>query len=111
MNPRVSLHKAVDGPLVVPLDRKSRLGQMVSKCSNPLCSASFLYLHIGKLFRFDTPSEQGRTVGNAPKPFKKIEFFWLCEGCATKFTLVMDAQTVARVVALHAQARAAAAAL
>ena len=27
---------------------------MLSKCANPGCPASFLYLHQGKLFRLDT---------------------------------------------------------
>jgi len=27
---------------------------MLSKCANPGCSASFLYLHQGKLFRLET---------------------------------------------------------
>jgi hypothetical protein len=86
---------------------------MVSKCSNPDCSASFLYLHAGKLFRFDVPVEQtGGGWGN-PKPVKKVEFFWLCAACVTKFTFVADAaigpRVVARVVALQPRALAAAA--
>ncbi len=84
---------------------------MVSKCFNPVCSAPFLHLHVGKLFRFDTPSGQLRIDANAPKPIKKIEFFWLCEACATKFTLVPDTHAVVRMVALHAQVQAAVAAL
>jgi hypothetical protein len=84
---------------------------MVSKCSNPLCSASFLYLHSGKLFRFDTPGERMETGWNSPKLPKRVEFFWLCEACGTKFTLVTDAEIGARVVPLPRKARAAAAAL
>ena len=30
---------------------------MLSKCANPGCPASFLYLHEGKLFRLDTSAE------------------------------------------------------
>jgi hypothetical protein len=82
---------------------------MVSKCSNPDCSASFLYLRAGKLFRFDVPVEQtGGGWGN-PKPVKKVEFFWLCATCVTKFTFVADAAIGPRVVALQPRARAAAA--
>ena len=30
---------------------------MLSKCANPGCTATFLYLHRGKLFRLDTSVE------------------------------------------------------
>ncbi len=30
---------------------------MLSKCANPGCPATFLYLHVGKLFRMDTTVE------------------------------------------------------
>ena len=30
---------------------------MLSKCANPGCPASFLYLHEGKLFRLDSSAE------------------------------------------------------
>ena len=30
---------------------------MLSKCANPGCPATFLYLHQGKLFRLDTSVE------------------------------------------------------
>jgi hypothetical protein len=81
---------------------------MVSKCSNPACSASFLYLHTGKLFRFDTAN--GQRAADSPRPPKKLEFFWLCEACVTEFTLIPDAAIGTRVVSLHQSARAAVAA-
>jgi hypothetical protein len=84
---------------------------MVSKCSNPHCSASFRYLRTGKLFRFDTPSGHDDGDWGGPKPVKRVEFFWLCEDCVTKFTLVTDAGLGARVVSLQPRARSAAAGL
>jgi hypothetical protein len=30
---------------------------MLSKCANPGCPASFIYLHEGKLFRLDSSTE------------------------------------------------------
>ena len=84
---------------------------MVSKCSNSLCSASFLYLHRGKLFRFDQPDGRQAAGWGAAKSVQKVEFFWLCETCAKKFTLVTDSTVGARVVALHKRARAASAGL
>ena len=62
---------------------------MLSKCANPGCPATFLYLHEGKLFRLDTIIE---TVASTPaletkKPSRRMEFFWLCSECATELTL------------------------
>jgi len=69
---------------------------MLSKCSNPRCSAQFSYLHQGKLFRRDSLEATG---GNVPTsrddremdmPARHIEFFWLCDDCATAMTLTFD---------------------
>lgn len=84
---------------------------MVSKCSNPHCSASFLYLHTGKLFRFDTPGEHELVGWDSPKRVKKAQFFWLCETCVTQFTLVKDVGLGARIVSLPPRARSAVAGL
>lgn len=83
---------------------------MVSKCSNPVCSASFLYLHTGKLFRFDSPREQPPAT-DLVGPHKKIEFFWLCEACVMKFTIVRDAAAGTRVIPLGQRTLAASAGL
>jgi hypothetical protein len=71
---------------------------MVSKCANPDCSASFRYFHEGKLFRVETSTglERRRAMGqdSSPgKPIRRLEFFWLCEDCAAKMTLVFDRQS------------------
>jgi len=71
---------------------------MVSKCANPNCAASFLYFHEGKLFRVDTSSgsDRRRTLGQnefTDRPLRRVEFYWLCESCASKMTLVYDEQT------------------
>ncbi len=68
---------------------------MVSKCANPECSAPFLYLHRGKLFRIDTEGRQDRrrNMGNenkGGKSLRRIEFYWLCDECALKMTLAFD---------------------
>jgi hypothetical protein len=68
---------------------------MVSKCANPNCAASFRYFHIGKLFRMETSSglERRRSMGQEEvlsQPLRRIEFYWLCENCASKMTLVWD---------------------
>jgi hypothetical protein len=84
---------------------------MLSKCSNPTCTAHFLYLHAGRIFRFDARSSAEIERGGRPKVPKGIEFFWLCEKCAAKFTLVADAAEGARVVSIPLRALRAAAAL
>jgi hypothetical protein len=69
---------------------------MLSKCANPGCSASFHYLHQGKLFRWDTRTsagEKGSAFGTDPgekKPSRRVEFFWLCGDCASQMTLIFD---------------------
>ncbi len=63
---------------------------MLSKCANPPCSASFRYLHAGKLFRFETRNMPKLESGIVHLPPQSVEFFWLCEDCMQEFTLVSD---------------------
>ena len=63
---------------------------MLSKCANPDCSAHFLYLHQGKLFRFETRADGHGASGYDPETKKlarRVEFFWLCDHCAAVMTL------------------------
>jgi hypothetical protein len=59
---------------------------MLSKCANPGCPATFLYLHQGKLFRLESATEDPASQA-ARKPARHIEFFWLCDECASGLTL------------------------
>ena len=68
---------------------------MVSKCANPRCSAPFLYLHSGKLFRVEerpsltTASDTSAEANfGTKKAARRVEYFWLCEECAAEMTLV-----------------------
>lgn len=66
---------------------------MISKCANPTCSARFLYLHEGKLFRFERQArnENELLLGFDPTVRKRspgVEFFWLCRNCAASMTLI-----------------------
>ena len=63
---------------------------MVSQCVNPACRASFLYLRQGKLFAV-------RAGHLAP-----LEFFWLCDNCATNFTIDVTPDGSIRVVPVTA---------
>jgi len=75
---------------------------MLSKCSNPECSTRFLYLHSGKVFRLnaDPPSEPRR---------RRREYFWLCDDCATRMTLVFRPGLGVIAVAHEEEAQSAAA--
>jgi hypothetical protein len=66
---------------------------MISKCANPACSTRFLYLHEGKLFRFEREAKEDTEplLGFDPtlrKHSRGVEFFWLCKTCAMEMTLV-----------------------
>ena|ERR1700733_1888874 len=63
--------------------------QMLSKCANPLCSASFRYFHEGRLFRIEVPSRSAEDVQTA-RPAAHVEFFWLCDRCTPQMTLQHD---------------------
>jgi hypothetical protein len=56
---------------------------MVAKCTNPSCSAPFLHLVDGRLFRLET----GQTVGSCDA--KATEYFWLCERCSSGMILCL----------------------
>jgi len=65
---------------------------MLSKCANPECSTPFLYLRGGKLFRWDqlegvknSGANSGSIIG---KHSHGVEFFWLCDICALRMTVV-----------------------
>jgi hypothetical protein len=61
---------------------------MLSKCANPGCSATFLYLHQGKLFRHENETNGSENPDpTTKKPSQRIEFFWLCDDCASTMTL------------------------
>lgn len=65
---------------------------MISKCANPACSASFRYLHEGKLYQFERKkNEEIRFLQEVDPGARKssggIEFFWLCDDCAATMTL------------------------
>lgn len=83
---------------------------MLSKCANPGCPATFLYLHQGRLFRLDASIGilAHIPVREVTKPSWRVEFFWLCNQCAAEMTLGYNKETGIKVVPLHKElARAA----
>ena len=69
---------------------------MLTKCSNPPCSASFQSLEDGKLFRLEPDG-----VLRTGEP-KRIEYYWLCERCASTMTLRLGDHDKVIAVALPA---------
>jgi hypothetical protein len=66
---------------------------MISKCANPACSAHFLYLHQGKLFRFERETQHPDEIllGFDPAVLKQsnaVDYFWLCQKCSETMTLI-----------------------
>ena len=78
---------------------------MLSKCANPKCSKTFLYLRGGKLFRLEVPveSEPGN-AGNGKASFTtplRHEYFWLCEACSRKLQVVLEPGRGIRTIPLR----------
>ncbi|HEY7354264.1 MAG TPA: hypothetical protein VH596_15965 [Terriglobales bacterium] len=71
---------------------------MLSKCANPDCAVTFRYFHTGKLYRVETSTgfERRRAMGldgEPGKPLRRLEFYWLCQHCAEKMTLVYEKES------------------
>ena len=54
---------------------------MLTKCSNPSCSAPFRYLEEGRLFLLESDPAL------RPRNSNRAEYFWLCHGCSYTMTL------------------------
>jgi len=61
---------------------------MLSKCANPECSTRFLHMRGGKLFRWDQLQGVRNSHLLTKKEARRVEFFWLCETCAPRMTVV-----------------------
>jgi hypothetical protein len=78
---------------------------MLSKCLSPNCLATFHHLGQGRLFRIDF-AEAGRrnehvgckSVTSIRSKANPIEYFWLCEGCASISTVELTDSGQVRLV-------------
>jgi hypothetical protein len=67
---------------------------MLAKCANPACSATFRYLHEGKLFAIESkadslkrgPPADPEYIGKSSSP----QYFWLCSSCCRAMTVQPD---------------------
>jgi len=70
--------------------------KMLSRCANSKCGRPFLRLREGKLFLVETDRVTKAGESTAPpfvrarQPRRQVEHYWLCDGCASLWTLVYD---------------------
>lgn len=89
---------------------------MVSKCLNSCCTATFRTLGKGRLYCMDF-ADWGRKNGLEGKKVVTsirskawpVEYFWLCEKCATTLTVELSEAGEVRLVPVGLPTRAAAA--
>jgi hypothetical protein len=61
---------------------------MLSKCANPVCSATFRYLHQGRIFQLvPGPAVEWAAAKNGLLP---VERFWLCDACSIEMNVIWD---------------------
>jgi hypothetical protein len=66
---------------------------MLHKCANSTCSNLFRRLHEGKLFQVETeylPAFHAVASWRRNQPIRKVERYWLCDGCAAQMTLSFE---------------------
>jgi len=69
---------------------------MLSHCANAQCGKPFLKLRDGKLFLVETErlTKPGTSVAppfvRARQQQRLVEHYWLCDECATQWTLMYD---------------------
>ena len=79
---------------------------MLDKCANPDCSAEFRFLRNGRLFEIETECSDPREAqGKLHDSKRRLEFYWLCDGCVEIFVLRSDGQHVTTVPLLSGTAK------
>jgi hypothetical protein len=64
---------------------------MLHKCANPSCTVPFRSLREGKLFLAETFSaDMNSAFDGTRRKLRRREHFWLCDACASHFTLRFD---------------------
>jgi hypothetical protein len=81
--------------------------KMLSRCANSQCCKPFLKLREGKLFLVET-DRVTKPGESAVPPFIRarqqqrcVEHYWLCDDCATHWTLVYDRERGVALATLH----------
>jgi hypothetical protein len=69
---------------------------MLSHCANSECHKPFLRLREGKLFLVETDRLTKPGMPSVPpftrarQPQRQVEHYWLCDECASEWTLIYD---------------------
>lgn len=68
---------------------------MLHKCANPACTSLFRRLSLGKLFLLETDNGEALTLpivsrSRKDRSLRRIERYWLCDGCASLLTLTFE---------------------
>ena len=71
---------------------------MLTKCANPECSTTLLYLREGKVFKVESDANSAAVTAGRKQP-RKVEHFWLCGPCSERSTLLYDKDLGIRVEA------------
>jgi hypothetical protein len=80
---------------------------MLSRCANSQCGKPFLKLRDGKLFLVETDrvNKPGETAAppfvRARQQQRCVEHYWLCDDCATHWTLIYDRDNGVALAALR----------
>jgi len=67
---------------------------MLHKCANPACPSPFRSLRHGKLFLLETdpaaPSSSSAQANRRDRLARRVERYWLCDGCSSILTLTFE---------------------
>ncbi len=77
---------------------------MPAKCANPTCSATFRYLHEGKLYLMEEAGAAHQADGSSDDEFScrshSLRYFWLCASCSPNMRVIVEQGSGATVVPL-----------
>src|SRR5436305_10564197 len=75
---------------------------MLSHCANSECAKPFLNLREGKLFVLELAPPSHRSRGARIRQRQpSVERYWLCDGCASQYTLNFDDELGLAVIPLR----------
>lgn len=60
---------------------------MIEKCANPACSARFLRLRDGRVFKVEI---EGDPTSEGKRQSRQTHYYWLCESCFHTVTVTME---------------------
>jgi hypothetical protein len=73
------------------MEEKIGPSPMLQKCANPACTVPFRSLRDGRLFVAEAyPADLGDGFDGNRRKLRRREHFWLCDACASHFTLRFD---------------------